>query len=105
MKIAAIIFAAIITFFLIISISPDRICGDFDVYYHASQNYLAKIPVYTSHNGIEEFKYLPLFALVFSPFAMLKEVPALYAWNVLNIALVYFLFYLLFKSKQIYLFH
>ena len=98
---AIFIFVTIITVFLLIVISPQRISGDFDVYYHASQFFLAKSPMYIPHHGIEEFKYLPLFALAFAPLAMLKETTALGLWSILNIILFYFMFYLLYKLKQI----
>jgi Glycosyltransferase family 87 len=95
-----ILFALILTVSLIFCTSPKHTHGDFDVYYAASQNYLAKAPVYIPHNGIEEFKYSPLFALVFSPLTLLKSTTALYIWNILNIFSLYFMFYLFYKLKQ-----
>ncbi len=95
-----ILFVLILTVSLILSISPKRTRGDFDVYYTSSQHYLAKAPVYVPHDGIEEFKYSPLFALVFSPLAMLKKTAALYIWNILNILSLYLIFYLFYKLKQ-----
>ncbi len=95
-----ILFVFILTGSLILSISPKRTHGDFDVYYVSSQNYLAKALVYIPHQGIEEFKYSPLFALVFSPLTMLKKPLALYVWNILNIFLLYLIFYLFYKLKQ-----
>jgi hypothetical protein len=91
----------VMTLGLISSVSLKHTSGDFDVYYKASQNYLARAPLYNSNQGIEEFKYLPLFALVFSPLVMLKTLPALYLWSILNIFLLYFMFFLLYKLKQI----
>jgi hypothetical protein len=90
----------IMTCGLIASVSLKHTSGDFDVYYKASQNYLARAPLYNSNQGIEEFKYLPLFALVFSPLAMIKALPALYLWSILNIFLLYFIFFLLYRLKQ-----
>lgn len=95
-----ILFVFILTVSLILSISPKHTRGDFDVYYASSQNYLAKAPVYIPHDGIEEFKYSPLFALVFSPLTMLSKPLALYVWNILNIFLLYLIFYLFYKLKQ-----
>ena len=91
----------IMTFGLIASVSLKHTSGDFDVYCKASQNYLARAPIYNSNSGIEEFKYLPLFALIFSPLAMIKKLPALYIWTILNIFLLYFIFLLLYRLKQI----
>ncbi len=93
-------FVFIITVFLVFSISSKRTAGDFDVYYASSQCYLAKAPVYTAHNGINEFKYSPLFALVFSPLTMLNKTAALYVWSVLNILSLYLIFHLFYKLKQ-----
>jgi hypothetical protein len=95
-----IVFVLILTFFLVLYISPKRTRGDFDVYYTSSQNYVARAPVYVAHDGIDEFKYSPLFALVFSPLTMLKKTPALYVWEILNILSLYSIFYLLFRLKQ-----
>ncbi len=96
-----IIFVVITAVGLIVSIPAGHTTGDFDVYYNASQNYLARASIYNPHAGIEEFKYLPLFSLVFSPLAMMEKVPALYLWGTLNIFLLYFMFYFLYKLKQI----
>ncbi len=95
------IFIAMSAIGLIGSVSTDRTSGDFDVYYTTSQNYLAGIPIYTAHQGIEEFKYLPVFALFFSPLALINKVPALYIWSILNLGLFYGMFYFLYKLKQI----
>jgi len=96
-----ILFILILTFFLILIISPKRTHGDFDVYFRSSQNYLANAPVYVPHNGIEEFKYSPLFALLFSPLTFFNSTVALYCWDILNIILLYMIFYLLYKLDQI----
>jgi len=96
----AVVFIAITVISLVLSVSPKRISGDFDVYYNASRNYLAGSAVYSSHEGgIEEFKYLPLFALVFSPFAVMERIPSFYLWSFLNIFLFYFMFYFIHKLK------
>jgi len=95
-----ILFVFILTVSLILPISSKQTQGDFDVYYTSSQNYLAKAPVYIPHDGIEEFKYSPLFALVFSPLTMLTKILALYIWNILNIFWLYLIFYLLYRLKQ-----
>lgn len=94
-----ILFVLILTFFLLLSISTKYTRGDFDVYYTSSQHYLAKAPVYIAHQGIEEFKYSPLFALLFSPLTMLKPPTALFVWDILNIFLLYFMFYIFYKLK------
>lgn len=96
-----IVFVFIITIGLIASIPTGHTSGDFDIYISASKNYLAKASIYTPHQGIEEFKYLPFFALLFSPLAMCNKVFSLYLWGILNIALLYCMFYLLYKLKQI----
>lgn len=74
--------------------------GDFDVFYGASQHYMARAPVYQSNEGIEEFKYSPLFALLFSPLTALSKNSALYVWTVLKIVSLFLIFYFLFKLKQ-----
>ncbi len=96
-----IIFSAIAAIGMIASIPTGHTSGDFDVYYQAGQNYLAGAPLYNPHKGIEEFKYLPIFALAFSPLALMGKTQALYLWGILNIFLLYFMFYFLYKLKQI----
>jgi len=98
---AVIPFVVFLTMFLIFSISPKYAHGDFDVYYASSKLYIAKAPVYAPHNGIEEYKYSPLFALLFSPLTIFEKTPALYIWDILNIFFLYFIFYLFYRLKQI----
>ncbi len=98
---AIVLFIMIVTVSLVLSISPRRSSGDFDVYYDAGRNYLAKAPMYIPHGGLEEFKYSPLFALVFSPFALLPRLPALYLWSLFNIFLLYGMFTLLYRLKLV----
>ncbi len=95
-----IIFVSMLAVSLVFFISPKHTVGDFDVYYASSQHYLAKAPVYIPHDGIEEFKYSPLFALVFSPLTFFNKTTALYIWGILNIVSLYLIFYFLFKLKQ-----
>lgn len=85
---------------LVISIPCGHTTGDFDVYCAAGRNFLARAPIYIPHAGIEEFKYSPVFALLFAPFAMLQKASALYLWGTMNILLLYFIFYLFYKLKQ-----
>jgi len=59
--------------------------------------------MYIPQGGIEEFRYLPLFALVFSPFSMLEKMPALYLWSLLNILILYVMFTLLYRMKPLFL--
>ena len=95
----------IIFFFLALSISIISLVslkyalGDFDVYYDSSQHYLNRSPVYVAHGGINEFKYSPLFALLFSPLTLIKRLPALYIWTVLNLLCFYGIFILLCRLK------
>lgn len=96
-----ILFVAVLTINLIVSINPSRTTGDFDVYYAASKNYLARAPIYYAQTGIEEFKYSPFFALVFSPLVMVGKITSLYLWSILNIFLLYFMFYFLYRLKLI----
>lgn len=96
----AIVFAAMAGV-LACSISSQHTSGDFDVYYKAGKDYLSGAKVYVPHGGIEEFKYLPLFALAFSPLTMLGKTAAVHLWGLLNIALLYAMFYLLHRLKQI----
>jgi len=96
-----IVFVVMTAIGLIASISPKRTSGDFDVYYETSQNYLARAPLYITNLGVKEFKYLPLFALVFSPLAMIAKVPALYLWSILNIFSLYAIFYFFYRLKLI----
>ncbi|MDD5432835.1 MAG: glycosyltransferase family 87 protein [Candidatus Omnitrophica bacterium] len=90
-------FAIAIAINLICSVSLKHTSGDFDVYYITWQNYLSRAPIYIAHSGIEEFKYSPLFALIFSPLAMVNKVSALYIWSILNIISLYLIFYLFYK--------
>lgn len=90
-----------LTALIIFQTSLKRTSGDFDVYYNSSQHYLNKEPVYIAHGGIDEFKYSPLFALLFSPLTLLKPATAIYMWTWLNIGFLYAIFYLFYKLKQI----
>ncbi|MGE5279286.1 MAG: glycosyltransferase family 87 protein, partial [Deltaproteobacteria bacterium] len=94
-------FIAAVTLAFFFSISPGHTRGDFDVYYDAGRHYLAGAPLYVPHGGLEEFKYLPLFALVFSPLSLLEKVPALYCWGLFNILLLYGMFFLLCGMKPV----
>jgi len=94
------LFAAF-TFFLIFIVSLKHTSGDFDVYYDASRNYLNSAPVYVPHQGIDEFKYSPLFALFFSPLTLMPRIVAIYVWTISNVILFYAIFYLLYQLKQI----
>ena len=97
-RVIIVIFISIITIALVCSVCLKRTSGDFDIYYQAGKNYLERQPVYIPHDGgIEEFKYSPFFSLVFSPFAMLPKTTALYCWSILNIFLLYLIFYFLFR--------
>jgi len=92
---------AVLTLYLISVVSLKHTAGDFDVYYYSSQSYLDKMPVYIPHGGINEFKYSPLFALLFSPLALMKRTPALYVWTVFNILYFYAIFFIFYKLKQL----
>lgn len=94
-------FAVILAIGLVFSVSPDHTLGDFGVYYTAGKNYLAKAPMYIPSNGVEEFKYSPFFALVFSAFIALPQTSALYIWIIINILLLYSIFYFLHRLKLI----
>ncbi|MCU0651627.1 MAG: DUF2029 domain-containing protein [Candidatus Omnitrophica bacterium] len=96
-----IIFISIVAIGLIFSIPVGNTSGDFDVYYAASRNYLANAPVYIPRGGIEEFKYSPMFALIFSPLALIDKALSLYLWGILNILLLYLIFYLFYKLRLI----
>jgi len=96
-----ILLACIMAFLVISFVSLKYTSGDFDVYYSTGQNFLNKAPVYIAHDGIDEFKYAPLFALLFSPLTFLDKISALYLWTVLNIVFFYAIFFLLYKLKQI----
>jgi len=93
-------FGAILAVSLILLTSLKYTSGDFDVYYYSSQQYLVKAPVYIAHGGINEFKYSPLFALVFSPLTLLGKKPAIYIWTIINVCFFYGIFFLLNKLKQ-----
>jgi len=94
-------FVSIIAIGLFFSIPVGHTSGDFDVYYSASRNYLAKAPVYIAKGGIEEFKYSPFFALAFSPLALVDKTLSMYLWGMINIILLYLMFYYFYKLKLI----
>jgi len=95
------LFVAALTFYLIVLVSLKYTSGDFDVYYDASHNYLTGAPVYIPHDGINEFKYSPLFALLFSSLTLFNKISALYVWTVFNILCLYAIFFILYKLKQV----
>jgi len=76
-----------VTLMLLVSLKHTK--GDFDVYYQASHHYLNKAPVYLPHGGIEEFKYSPLFALLFLPFVLMPLGVSIYLWTFINIIILY----------------
>jgi len=96
-----VVFLGLLALGMIVSIPFGHTSGDFDVYYQASRNYLAGSAIYIPHKGIEEFKYLPFFALFFSAFAVFSKATAQYLWGILNIFLLYLMFYYLYKLKLI----
>jgi len=96
-----IIFVAIMAIGLTGSIFSGHTSGDFDVYYQSSLNYLAHTPIYIAHSGIEEFKYSPLFAWFFSFFTIFEKTTSMYLWSILNIFLLFSMFYFIFKLRQI----
>jgi len=94
-------FFLLLGFSLIFLVSLKYTSGDFDIYYEASQLYLAKAPIYTAHSGINEFKYSPLFALFFSPLTLISKIVALYVWTFINILFLFAIFFVLSRLKLI----
>jgi len=61
---------------------------DFEVYWTASARALDAAPLYRAEDGHFQFKYLPAFAVVFSPLALMPLQTAKTLWFVASVALV-----------------
>jgi len=90
----------LLTFFIISIVSLKHTSGDFDVYYYTSQQYIAKAPIYIAHGGINEFKYSPLFVLLFFPLTLFTKNVSIYIWSIFNIFYFYAIFYIFYKLNQ-----
>jgi hypothetical protein len=68
-----------------------RACNNFLIFRAAFDHLVAGVDLYASHPAEHDdlFKYSPTFALAFGPFSVLPYAPALLAWNLLNVLLVY----------------
>ena len=68
-----------------------RVCNNFLIFRSAFDHLLVGADMYALHPAehADLFKYSPTFALAFAPFRMLPYAPALLAWNLLNVMLIY----------------
>lgn len=78
--------ASIATFVCVI-----QVCNNFLIFRAAFDHVVSGVDLYVHHpreHG-DLFKYSPTFALFFAPFRALPYAPALFAWNLLNVGLIY----------------
>src|SRR4051812_28471584 len=61
---------------------------DFEVYWTAAGRALAAAPLYRSEDGHFQFKYLPAFAIVTAPVALMPLAQAKTFWFVFSVALI-----------------
>jgi hypothetical protein len=68
-----------------------RVCNNFLIFRSAFDHLRAGADLYALHpaDHADLFKYSPTFALAFGPFRALPYAPALLAWNLLNVLLIY----------------
>ena len=68
-----------------------RVCNNFLIFRSAYDHLLTGADMYALHprEHLDLFKYSPTFALAFAPFRALSYAPALLAWNLLNVLLIY----------------
>lgn len=85
---AAVVFLAAATYVLKVSGKMP----DFDVYLTAGARALAGEPLYRAEDGHYQFKYLPAFAVLASPLALLDAQTARALWFALSVALLPALF-------------
>jgi hypothetical protein len=73
------------------AICAARVCNNFLIFRAAFDHVVAGVDLYALHPREHEdlFKYSPTFALFFAPFRALPYAPALFAWNLLNVSLIY----------------
>jgi hypothetical protein len=66
-------------------------CNNFLIFRAAFDHVIAGTDLYAHHPAEHQdlFKYSPTFALFFAPFRALPYAPALLAWNLLNVVLIY----------------
>jgi hypothetical protein len=61
---------------------------DFEVYWHAGRRFIAAEPLYRAEDGHYQNKYLPIFAALVAPLALLPLMQAKAIWLCLSIAVV-----------------
>ena len=68
-----------------------RVCNKFLIFRAAFDHVIAGADLYRHYPREHDdlFKYSPTFALAFGPFRALPYAPALLAWNLLNVSLIY----------------
>jgi hypothetical protein len=68
-----------------------RVCNNFLIFRAAVDHLVAGADLYRHYPREHDdlFKYSPTFALAFAPFRALPYAPALLAWNLLNVILIY----------------
>lgn len=68
-----------------------RVCNNFLIFRAAFDHLVAGADLYKLHprEHVDLFKYSPTFAFFFAPFRALPYAPALFAWNLVNVLLIY----------------
>lgn len=68
-----------------------RQCNNFLIFRSAFDHVVSGTDLYRLHPSehLDLFKYSPTYALFFAPFRVLPYAPALLAWNLLNVGLIY----------------
>ncbi|HEY9228876.1 MAG TPA: glycosyltransferase family 87 protein, partial [Gemmatimonadaceae bacterium] len=73
------------------AICVERHCNNFLIFRTAFDHLVAGRDLYVTYPGehADLFKYSPTFALLFAPFSKLPFAVSLFAWNLLNVMLIY----------------
>jgi len=73
------------------AICVGRVCNNFLIFRAAFDHLASGVNLYARHPAEHDdlFKYSPTFALAFGPFSAVPYAPALLAWNLINVLLVY----------------
>jgi hypothetical protein len=81
----------VVTAVVATAVCVGRVCNNFLIFRSAFDHLRAGVDLYSPHPAehADLFKYSPTFALAFGPFRALPYAPALLAWNLLNVLLIY----------------
>jgi hypothetical protein len=73
------------------AVCVEKVCNNFLIFRAAFDHLRSGADLYALHPAehLDLFKYSPTFALAFGPFRALPYAPALLAWNLLNVLLIY----------------